>query len=166
MNIDISPEAIRMFNKERPNDINVLCGVTEVAGGHEYFSFSDPAVNSLDVIQAQRWMNKGWIHYLGKVKVQTYPLREIIRKHLSTSQHIDLLTVDVEGYDLEVLHSNDWITYRPSIVVIEDNHFNFRKPIKSKIYTFLLEKEYALYSRSGPSLIFVDTRVPVSVFGG
>lgn len=165
MNIDMSPEAIRMFKKERPKDINVLCGVTAIAGEREYFSFSDPAVNSFDATQAERWMHKDWIQYLGKQKIQTYPLKEIIMQYLLPNQQINLLSVDVEGYDLEVLQSNDWIAYRPLTIVVEDHNFNFREPQKSHIYAFLIEKDYVLYSRSGPSLFFLDARASVSMFG-
>jgi hypothetical protein len=48
-------------------------------------------------------------------------LREILDEYLPVRQKVDFMNVDVEGKDLEVLESNDWVKYRPTLVVVEDN---------------------------------------------
>jgi hypothetical protein len=37
-------------------------------------------------------------------------------------EHIDFMKIDVEGYEYEVLESNDWDKYRPEVLCIEANH--------------------------------------------
>jgi len=49
----------------------------------------------------------------------TAPLGELLAKHVPPNVSIDLLTVDVEGLDYDVLHSNDWHRYSPEFILVE-----------------------------------------------
>ena len=49
------------------------------------------------------------------IKMQTVTLDSL----LSEYDHVDLLSVDCEGVDMEVLESNDWSKNRPSLLCIE-----------------------------------------------
>jgi hypothetical protein len=55
-----------------------------------------------------------------KISIPTLPLAAVFERHLPKGQAIDFLNVDVEGHDLEVLESNDWKTFRPRVIVVED----------------------------------------------
>jgi hypothetical protein len=46
-------------------------------------------------------------------------LRQLIAAH-SPGRHINLLSVDCEGLDLQVLKSADIGVFRPTILVVED----------------------------------------------
>jgi hypothetical protein len=70
--------------------------------------------------------------------------------------HINFISVDVEGYDLQVLKSNNWFKYRPDYIVVEDQKFDIESPEKSKIYKYLTGKHYKLLSKLYTSLIFVS----------
>lgn len=157
INIDPNPETIALFRARRPRDINLVCGVSDVAGDREYFTFSDPAVNTFDPAQAAQWKGKSWIAYLGARIVPALPLREILSAHLPAGCVIDLLNVDAEGCDLAVLESNDWDRFRPRVVVAESASFRADRPREDTIYSFLFSKSYALIAHMGPSLIFKST---------
>ena len=50
---------------------------------------------------------------------------------------VEIATPIVEGKDLEVIKSNNWKKYRPSIVMVEDNGFDFENfKSKNKSLTF------------------------------
>ena len=53
------------------------------------------------------------------VEVPVRPLAEILAEHVPPGTTIDLMTVDVEGRDLEVLQSNDWAMFRPRVILAE-----------------------------------------------
>lgn len=55
------------------------------------------------------------------IPVTVRPLSEILDEYLPSKQKIDFMSVDVEGKDAEVLESNNWDQYRPTLVVVEDN---------------------------------------------
>jgi hypothetical protein len=95
LNIDADPLAIRLFKKARPNDINVETGIGKEKGVLSYYQFSDPAVNSFKEKEAQRWMNKDWITFLGVRSVPVTSLRDVLKTY-AAGKHIDVLTVDAE----------------------------------------------------------------------
>ncbi len=50
--------------------------------------------------------------------VEILPLSSLLEKHVQ-GKEIDFFSVDTEGFDLEVLKSNDWKRFRPKLVVLE-----------------------------------------------
>ena len=77
--------------------------------------------------------------------------KPLIRCNILT--HIDFMNIDVEGRDLAVLESHDW-SVSPTIIAIEDEHFNPDKPTISETYNFLASKGYTLVGLAGLTLIW------------
>jgi FkbM family methyltransferase len=155
INIDPNPETIRLFNSARKRDINLNVGVAENKSEITYYNFSDPAVNTFSAQAAKKYEDKKWISLISKTLVSVTPLREILAQHLPTNKTVDLLNIDVEGFDMEVLRSNDWENIKPCVIIIEDHLFDIKKSEKSEIYSFLLQRGYRLHVYLGFSLIFV-----------
>ena len=136
INIDPNPHTIALFEKARPQDKNICCGVG-AAGTLTYHQFSDPAVNTFVPAEAQKWKGKSFLTFLGTREVEVKPLSALV------DGPVDLLTVDAEGMDLEVLQSYDW-RYVPRVVVIEGE----------RSHGFLTQKGYHLHARRGLSNIY------------
>jgi hypothetical protein len=95
------------------------------------------------------------IYYIiDQVKIECFPLSELLNNYLPPNQNISFLTIDVEGYDLQVLQSNDWKKYRPQYVIIESYETFIEDVIKSEIYNYICKQGYRLVSKSYLSLIF------------
>lgn len=95
--------------------------------------------------------------------VRTHALREILDKYKSPGQEIHLLSVDVEGYDLEVLQSNNWKKYVPKVIVCEDLTLkNMEDLAESAVYSFLRGEGYVLYAKCLHSLIFAHASFQAS----
>lgn len=152
VNIDANTHTIDLFNRARPKDSNISVGVGK-SGELEYYSFSDPAVNTFVAAEAEKWMNKKWITFLGKTKIMIRPLRDVLSE-VSYIPHIDVLSIDVEGMDYEVLESFDWQKDLPTVVVVESHSFKSDTSHENPSYVYLLKKGYNLHSFVGPSLIF------------
>jgi FkbM family methyltransferase len=156
INIDANPETIQLFEKARPHDINLNVGVGRIDTMSTYYTFSDPAVNTFSQTDAEHWKKKTFLEFLGTTTVQIRPLDKILEEYLPReSQSIDILSVDVEGLDLEVLQSNNWEKYSPRVIVAEDHDFNLEQMSKNPIYNLLREKGYLLSDKVKFSLIFV-----------
>lgn len=136
VNIDPNPDAVKLFEHARPDDKNICCGVGR-EGVLTYYRFSDPAVNTFVEPEADKWRQKKFLTFLGTTAVEVRPLSALVHGH------IDLLTIDAEGMDLEVLQSYDWKEY-PRVVVVESENAG----------SFLEQKGYILHARLGASLIF------------
>lgn len=118
INIDAMPGSMKKFNKVRPRDINIECGVAGSAGKLMYHRFNEPALNTFDASEAER-KNKPPYQMIEAVEVAVERLDALLERYLPTGQQIDFLSVDVEGKDEEVLRSNDWSRYRPRFILAE-----------------------------------------------
>lgn len=58
---------------------------------------------------------------------------------LSTYKNVDFLSIDCEGVDMEVLQSNNWNLYRPSLICVEHSmpEDELRKFMSENNYSFL-----------------------------
>lgn len=149
INIDALPGMKVLFDRERPNDINVEVGVSKYNTSLKYYSFNEPALNTFDSSEAEKKDGQNG-YFVKEIKtIATTPLSQILDEHLPSKQAIDFMTIDVEGFDLEVLESNDWDRYKPTYILIEE----LRTQIEvirqdSSIYRYLLSKGYCLYYRT------------------
>jgi FkbM family methyltransferase len=112
LNIEPDPEAISLFERHRPRDLNVQLAVSSTPGEARFARSGEYAGIENE-------------HYLWpdrdapRIVVATQPLAAILEERLPPGQQIDLLDVDCEGLDLDVLQSNDWQRFRPTVVFAE-----------------------------------------------
>lgn len=157
INIDAMPGSMNGFNKLRPRDINLEIAIGRKKQEKTYFLFSNSAVNTFSKKLAQKVKKTTKHKFLGTKKLYTSPLSSVLDKYLPSGQIIDFLSVDVEGMDYEVLISNNWTKYRPSVIVVEDLTFSMMNPRRSKIYVFLTKIKYELVAKNDVSLIFKES---------
>jgi FkbM family methyltransferase len=117
--IEPDPALARNFARRRPLDRIVAVGIGETQCDLTYHRFSDPAMNTFDPILAAQRAQSGRWHLLEHRRVPVRTLAAVLEEHLSVGQRIGFMSVDVEGFDLAVLRSNDWIRFRPRIVLAE-----------------------------------------------
>ena len=137
----------------RRRDTFVNLGVGSKKIPQTYFMFSDGAYNTFDENVSVERKKMKHLSFLESIPVHVSPLSEII-KH-SKLPRIDFLNIDVEGMDMDVLLSHDWVV-RPRVIAVEDHKFSFSDPAQSTIYCFLTKKDYRLSSVTAFTLIFED----------
>lgn len=118
INIDAMPSSMQKFNKVRPRDINIECGVAGSTGKLMFHRFNEPALNTFDDVEAAH-KNKPPYQLIDTVEIAVERLDALLARHLPVGQQIDFLSVDVEGKDEEVLRSNNWSRYRPRFILAE-----------------------------------------------
>ena len=157
--IEPRPEAKEAFEKVRPGDKFVGMGVGEKKDVLEYFEFADGAANTFSAEQAEKNIKEAKRKLVRKINVAVMPLREILSNSGLADKEIELMSVDVEGMDLEVLQSNDWKKFRPKLIICEDLDFDFRNPKQSGVVKYLMELKYRLVAKTPYSLILVDSNL-------
>jgi FkbM family methyltransferase len=75
------------------------------------------------------------------VEVKSLTLEKILDEHLPENTNIDFLSLDVEGYELEVLKGINFKKYNPIFMLIEIYDKDFKEILK-----FLSENNYTLIS--------------------
>jgi len=155
INIDANHEAIKLFNKFRPRDINLAIGVSEKSEKLTFHVFDEPALNTFDQEVAFNIINNSNFKKINELILEVMPLSRILDLHLPKGQVIDFLNIDVEGKDLDVLKSNDWSKYIPLYILIEihsdydqEEGFSFDEILNSDITIFLKSKGYIVFAKT------------------
>lgn len=76
-------------------------------------------------------------HSLQKQKVKTSTLSKLLEKH--SIQKFDLLSLDVEGFELEVLKGLDLEKHKPEFILLECNVDRLKKEIDQYLSNFYTE---------------------------
>jgi FkbM family methyltransferase len=149
------PGSMTKFRKRRPRDINLESGIGKRVGTAKFYVFNEPALNTFDEDLAKARSNDAW-RVTQTLDVPIAPLSEILNEHLPTGRTIDFLTVDVEGFDLDVLQSNDWNQYRPSVVLVETLGRSVDDLALDPVTGYLRSLGYVPYSKTVNTTFFVD----------
>ena len=156
INIDAMPKSMVAFNKKRPRDINIESGVGLTHGVMEYYVFNESALNGFCAELSKNRNDCNNSYFVKEiVSVDVLPLGEILDNHLQDT-NIDFMSIDVEGLDLEVLKSNDWKKYRPSIVLVEILNSSLHELKNNVIVKYMDENGYALYAKQVNTVFFTD----------
>ena len=142
--VDPNPKLKLLFSLFRPRDTFYNTAIGE-SGEGEYFMFSDGAYNTLDKENAKEYEKRTTL--IQKVRVPIKPLAEICKD----IDHIDLMSVDVEGFDLQVLSTHDW-SKPPRVIIVE-------APSHSPVAAFLEGKGYTLVGLTHLNAIFILANV-------
>jgi FkbM family methyltransferase len=156
INIDAMPGSMEIFNKQRPRDINIEAAISKNTEKLPFYIFSDKALNtfSKDLADAREDKEKG--HYLVETKIiNTIPLSEILEKYLPQNQHIDFMTLDIEGYDLNALESMNLNQFRPELILVEVYADNI---MDAPIDRYLRSQGYTFYAKAVLTCIYKNSK--------
>ena len=153
INIDALPGSMKVFQKFRPRDTNLEIAISEKEQNLNYYMFNEPALNGFSKSISEERENEQ-CHIEGTITVPSYPLSKILDTYLPPGQIINFLSVDVEGFDLKVLASNDWEKYRPKVVLAEVLGSSLNKIEKDPIYNYMVSQEYTLFAKLFHTCIF------------
>ena len=146
-----------MFDRQRKRDINVGCGVADKECPLVYFMFNEPALSTFDPDVAEsRKGDRYWIQ--GTQDIPVKRLRSILDEFLPVKTDIDFMSIDVEGYDFQVLQSNDWSRFRPSCLLVEALDFDLDNPTAYPVHTFLDQNDYFLFAKTFNTLLYLDRK--------
>jgi len=156
VNIDANPESIRKFNAFRPRDKNINVGISSEPGELPYYMFNEPAINTFSKDLYETRLKIPWVTFSGISMVQTKPLRDVLDS-IPLPAEIDLLDVDVEGFDLDVLRSNDWNRFLPKVVMVEEQNTSATSFEDLETFKYLVPRGYALVAKTYSTVIFART---------
>ena len=126
INIEPTPEVFKVLEKNRPNSKNINCAIV----GSEKIKEIDFYSEEIGVLSGcsydeedikRRYKNRGLDYTPPKqIKVKANTLNLIFKNENITS--IDIISIDVEGFELEVLKGLDLNNYNVGLFIIEANN--------------------------------------------
>jgi len=151
LNVDASPGFRQLFDKRRPRDTNIesLVGTprTEV-----FYEFSESTLSTLNAVRAQQLQELGW-GLKGQRNVQVRDLNVLLQDNMQSHTRIDLLSIDVEGEELNLLSTLDWDRWdiqRCLIEIVEPAYLIPEHPVARQ----LLNQGFKLTRVWGRSCLF------------
>jgi FkbM family methyltransferase len=149
INIEPTRQGHALFEQERPKDINLQAAIAPEEGDTTLYTLSnDTTLSTLDRDTAREMAKRLGLE-VREGKVRTMPLAKVFREYVG-ERLVDFMSVDAEGYDFEVLSTNDWSQYRPTFLLVEMN----RK--RDGIMQLLQHHDYALLINNQVNGLLVD----------
>jgi len=155
INIDPDPMTMKKFNKFRKKDINLNYGISNDGRELTYYMFEESAINSFSEEFYKERVSIGR-NFLGERQIKTTTLKNIFDKYLEKGQSIDFLDIDAEGFDLEVLQSNDWSKYKPHVILVEDQNSEVDSLNDLPTFRFLKPLGYRLVAKTYSTAVYIQ----------
>jgi FkbM family methyltransferase len=157
INVEADPALLAAFHEQRPDDVNLNCGVGLADAPMRLHVFNDPALNTFD----EEWaadrarLDAYWVESIVQVPIRR--LDAILDEHVPDGTRIGFLSVDAEGLDLEVLQSNAWDRHRPEFVLAECVAArSLGEVADDPVARYLSERGYVAVGKTLYTVIFQD----------
>lgn len=157
INIDAMPGSMESFNQLRKRDCNLEIAISNQEQELDYYQFNESALNGFSKQISEERQGKTYT-ITSVTKIKTQRLEKVLDIYVPTEQKIDFMSVDVEGFDLEVLESNNWSKYRPKILVVEVLGLDVEKLSENALHTFLTHQGYTIFAKCPRSCFYKDTQ--------
>ena len=163
INIDLDFHTIDFFNFLRKRDENINVAISDTEAEKDlYFFHNRSAINSLSEIRKEKAKEIK--------KIQTKTLNSIFENSKFKHEKINLLSIDVEGHEIEVLKSLDLEKHIPEMIVIEFlgrdiidtlefHNQNIDQILNSEVYKHMIKNNYYFVNWLHSDLIFVHNSV-------
>ena len=119
--IEPNPDFIPMYARLRPEDTNLAIGVGASDGSLTFHRVTErtnadtAGLSTLDDAQARAWALRGYQVVDRKVEIAT--LDNVLKKH--PLGRISFLSIDVEGFEKQVLQGISLKVHKPEVVLLE-----------------------------------------------
>lgn len=155
INIDATPGSMVEFRRLRPRDINVESLVASDPALRRFYVFNEPALNTASSeLAIDRPVENAQYRVTNEFVLRPRTLASLLDEFLPGGTAIDLMSVDVEGLDLDVLRSNDWERYRPTLLLVELLGTNLANIESHEIACFLRDQQYRPIAKLYNTVIF------------
>lgn len=147
INIDPIPGVKAIFDQVRPKDINLELAINNEETEIEYYNFREKALNTFSKTLAKQYTDANW-KLESVLKLNTTPLYKVLDNFFPVPQNIDFMSIDVEGFEFNVLSSNNWEKYKPKIILIELLNCTIDQYPHTEIAKFLTPKGYSVFAKT------------------
>lgn len=154
--VEANPKTFETLRKNRKCDCYNLAvfskniGKTRFATTNEFGSMLDSMELTLTQNHKKRMEDYAKVN-VEYIEVETTSFNDLMSNYPQVN-HIDFLSLDIEGGELEVLKGIDFDKYTFGVMTIEHNEV---QPAKSEIIALLQEKGYRILFQNGWDTMFV-----------
>lgn len=160
VNVEPDPDLFARFPQERPGDVNLNVGIADKTGELEFFVMKNRTLNTFSREKAQEYANEQGVPIVAEKKIPVVTLKSLTDQY-KPGQFWDLMSIDVEGYEMAILQSHDWSGPSPKVIVCETISFSTKgKGVKDqRLLDFLIDQGYFVYADTHVNSIFVKKEI-------
>lgn len=147
--IDPIRQNIKYSRYLRPRDITILGAVSIKESKGTFYEFKNYEYSTLDELLYRKRMAAG-LEFKSTYEVKIINFDTIIK--LVDINSLVVLSIDTEGFELQILKGINFETFTPTIILVEE--LKLPKEKISEVYNLLTEKGYELYAFTGYTAIY------------
>ncbi|MEK7543873.1 MAG: FkbM family methyltransferase [Patescibacteria group bacterium] len=160
INIEPNPILLKEFIRQRKRDINLNIGIKNTSGIASFYEFEVDGLSTFSKDERASNLKLGY-KLKQELEIPVFTLKSVIEKYCTAK--IDFLSIDTEGLDFEVLESNNWKKFRPTVVCVETGDFNLmitgkRSSKKVRIDSLMRNNRYKEYYDNGLNTIYLNNK--------
>jgi FkbM family methyltransferase len=157
VNIEPDMNSYSKFILKRPTDINLNIGIGEKEGVLTFYKMDTQTLSTFDFNEAKSYERQGY-KIIEEKKILVKKLSDVFDQYINDKEIISFLSIDTEGFDMQVLKSNNWLKYQPLIICIESvkHNIDIDESLESNAnqHVFLCDKGYKKVFDNGLNLIY------------
>lgn len=153
--IDPNPDFSPAFQKLRPRDKFVNCGIAEIPGKLHYHKFTEPLLNTFDPHLAYETSQRNFLS-VESVEVKVRPLESVLNEEWPDGKEIQFMSIDCEGFDLQVLKSHNFEKYPVDAICVEIGKKRISACVTDPVSLYLDKKGYEQIAMLYNSGIFLQ----------
>ncbi len=156
VNVEPDPSLHAGLRRGRRRDVNLNIGIGPREAELDFHVMSSRTLNTFSAVEARKYVEQHGLRIVDtrRIKVQTFA--HTVDTHLGRTP--DLVSLDVEGLELDILRSIDFSRYRPHVFCVETLSYagtDGGGVKNSEIHALMLENGYTLYADTYINSIYV-----------
>ena len=157
VNVEPDPALHAGLRRGRPRDINLNIGIGPREAELDFYVMSSRTLNTFSESEARKCVEQHGQRIVDTRRIRVETFAQAVDAHLGRTP--DLVSLDVEGLDLDILRSIDFSKYRPHAFCVETISYATGDGGGSKspeIHALMLANGYRLYADTYINSIYVS----------
>lgn len=157
--IEPNPNLSDRLRKYRSKDkvLNIGISPNDKKEKMEFFMCEHDVLSTFSENEKNEYQKMGH-KIIGSLQIDTIGINEVIQQNSIEKSGLDLMNLDVEGFDFEILNSMNFEAVRPKVIIVETifHRSHLEQSKNQKIIDFLISKNYFIYADTYINTIFID----------
>lgn len=156
--IEPNPILAEKIKRERPGSLCVNCGIADVEKEQsmKFFIMNANTLSSFSKDEVSEYEKIGY-SVEAEIFVACKDINDILEEYFS--EGIDVISIDTEGFDLQIVKKVDFEKYRPLVLCVETCGFYTGKDEDGlKIIKYMEQMGYIVYADTFMNTIFADKK--------
>lgn len=153
VNVEPIPFLHRRLERYRPRDVNLNAGLGREEGELEFHELSPMVLSTFDSGEMEALVASGAASLRESYRVPVHTLAGVAREYGLEGTTLDLLSIDTEGFEMEVLEGGSWERFRPELIIVEVGSMSGIDR-SQEVESFILARGYEALETLGVNRVF------------